>query len=545
MCAVKGIIKGVILSVVFSPLLFNVLHAQRKDVILFDFESGDLAGWELKGNSFLLGGLPVNRQVSDSWQWGPIGVKGDFYLETGHDRGRHTNNPVGMLRSPEFIVNRNYLNFYLAGEVHPHVRVGLEVDGIIVREAFGNNFYDLFLRGWDVKEFRNKRARFFIEDNSRTRSLIRLDHIFLSDLQPPRESEWVNIPDRERSSIAAPGEFVNVFKNEQIIDGDWLIERSNIVRGPDGNWHMFSMVIEASNVWEPRKPGKIIYAMSKDLFAGWEYQGVVMTAESRYGEDFIVDPFVFVHEDVFYMFYVGAGHLWSGWYMGPEGNTNPWHEGKSGDFGPNSMFLATSTDGKNWERIGGANPARPGRLFTEKPFGLTPYVTKIEDEWVMFYASATNETVYSKHSIGYRISKDLINWGERKHALIDWSESDPLEAELLKNHRPASPWPEHSFFTNPVVFKYKDDWHLWAGPIDNSNLSRYHCLRIYISNSPFGFNNHHQAKMVNKRVFVDGGGRPFQNEEGDWFIFHTNSMSGGVWVAPLFWGDASRCLSSQ
>jgi hypothetical protein len=81
---------------------------------------------------------------------------------------------------------------------------------------------------------------------------------------------------------------------------------------------------------------------------------------------------------------------------------------------------------------------------------------------------------------------------------------------------------------------------LWAGPIDNANLSRYHCLRIYKSDTPFSFANHWEAKEINKRIFVDGGGRPFPKQTGEWFIFHTNNMSGGVWIAPLFWNDAVR-----
>ncbi len=262
-----------------------------------------------------------------------------------------------------------------------------------------------------------------------------------------------------------------------------------------------------------------------------------MEAEQKFGESFLLDPYVIVDDNHFYMFYVGSGQLWSGWYTGPEGTVNPWYLGNSGDFGPNSMFVARSMDGKNWERIGTADSRLPGKIFTEKPFGLTSYVHRINDQWVMFYASATNETVYSKHTIGYRTSTDLINWSHRKHALIDWSESDLNLSELMSNHKPASPWPEHSFFTNPVVFKRKDRWHLWADPIDNSNQSRYHCLRIYLSDNPFHFEDYYKAKNVNKRIFVDGGGKPLQDLEGNWFIYHTNSMAGGVWVAPLFWND--------
>lgn len=526
--------------IIILHLFVHEAHAQaQNDSIVFDFENGNLDGWQLTGKEFLVSGNPVHSDSISEWDRAPVGFPGNYYLETGHNNGRHTNkNGGGTWLSPAFTINRNYLNFHLAGQLSPTVRVYLEVDGNIEREAFGNNFYDLILRGWDVAAFRNKKARFAIDDRSNYRSLIRLDQVFLSDTPPPLESEWVKQEARQRSSIVAPGEFKQIFDNNQITDGDWLIDRANIVYGPDNEWHLFAMVMEASNVWDPTKPGKIIHAVANELFSEWTYQGVVMSADAKYGESFLLDPFVMVHDGKFYMYYVGSGNLWSGWYEGPEGNNNPWYLGASGDYGPNSMYLAVSEDGTNWTRIGNANPNIPGKIFTEKPFGLTPFVTRIEDEWIMYYASAADETVYSKHTIGYRTSKDLINWSTRRQALIDWSVTDTTEATgFAGKNIPASPWPEHSFFTNPAVLKRNNTWHLWAGPIDNANLSRYHCLRIYKSDNPFSFSNHWEAKEINKRIFVDGGGRPFQDKEGNWYIFHTNNMSGGVWVAPLYWND--------
>lgn len=526
------LIFSLILSLFISPLF-----SQEADIVLFDFEDGDLTGWNWEGENFLISGKPVHTNQISQWHRAPIGYKGNYYLETGHLEGRHSNNQKGILRSPKFKITKNYLNFYLAGELHPNVRVFLELDGKVVEEAFGNNFYDLFLRGWDVTKYYKQEARLALEVQSNTRSLIRLDHIYLSDIAPPNEQDWVKIEDRERSSLVAPGEFVYIFKNEQLVQEDWVVERANIVYGPDNKWHLFGQVMEASNVWDVRQPGKIIHAVSDSLSNGWIYKGVAMEVKKEFGEEFLIDPFVIVDKNYFYMFYVGSGQLWSGWYKAPEEAVNPWYLGNSGDFGPNSMFVARSLDGVEWERVGQADPERLGRIFTEKPFGLTPYVHRVNNQWVMYYASATNETVYAKHSIGYRTSTDLINWSNRKQALVDWSEGDQNPLESIDNHKPASPWPEHSFFTNPVVIKRGDKWHLWAGPIDNDNLSRYHCLRIYLSDNPFSFTDHYAAKNMNKRVFVDGGGKPIQDVDGNWYIYHTNSMSGGVWLAPLYWND--------
>jgi hypothetical protein len=518
----------------------SILAGPEPDSLLFDFERGTLHGWDLEGDNFLVGGAPIHANELNQWKWAPAGYSGNYYLESGHHQGRHTNNPDGTWKSPVFPVNRDYLLFNLAGELNPRVRVYLEVNGQVVREAYGNNFYDLFARGWDVRALRGQTARFCIEDRNRFRSLIRVDHILLSNTPPSPESEWVNIEDRERSSLVAPGEFKLVFRDEQITHGDWVCERATLTRGPDGKWHMFIQVMEASNVWNVTKPGRIVHAVSDSLFSGWKYQGIALDPRPESGEEFLLDPFVMVHDSLFYLYFLGAGNLWSGWYKNPDGVPEPWHEGNSGDYGPNSMHLAVSHDGKQWERVKVPGQTRPGRLFTEKPFGHAPHVTRVDTSWVMYYASATGQTVYATHSIGYRVSQDLVNWSPRKHALVDWSKSDPQEATPFGGLSPATPWPEHSFITNPVVFRRGNAWHLWTGPVDNNNLSRYHCLRIYTSDTPFEFGSHWKAKMINKRVFVDGGGKPFQDTDGKWYIFHTNSMSGGVWIAPLYWSDNER-----
>ena len=154
----------------------------------------------------------------------------------------------------------------------------------------------------------------------------------------------------------------------------------------------------------------------------------------------------------------------------------------------------------------------------------------------MYYASAADQTVYSKHGIGYRTSKDLIHWSSRKLALKDWQKGDP-QAPADSLLVPASPWPEHSFFRYPVVFSRGDTWYMLAGPIDNNNLSRYHVLRIYRSNSPFSFTNHREALSENKRIFVDGGAKIIIDKDGKWYITTGNEMAGGVWLAPLYWND--------
>jgi hypothetical protein len=521
---------------IFIFLLITLTQAtaqKRADVVLFDFEQGTLDKWNLEGSNPFYGKAPVNTDNEyKQWSRSPVGYKGKFYLESGANEGRHTNNPDGRIISPEFKITRHFLNFYIGGEVHPKVRVYLVVNGEEVREAFGNNFYDLILRGWDVKAFKNQSARIVIEDMSDMRSLIRVDHIFLSDTPPPAQDTWVNIPERQRSNIVSPGEFKLIFSNEALGEG-WKITNSTIVFGNDNKWHLFASAYQGNKSWNDKTWKNIIHATADDLQGNWNYEGIVMSASEEYGEDFLWYPYVIMHENKYYMFYVGAGYTWSGWYTPPSGKQS-WHAGNSGSQGPYFMYCAVSDDGKTWERKGEAFKGKKGVIFVDRPFAFAPFVMRHNDEWVMYYSSTTEESVYAKHAVGYRTSKDLINWGERKIALKDWDLND--EFRLEKGH-PGSPWPEHTFFNYPVVVNKNNKWYLMTGPIDNNNLSRYHALRIYSSDSPFLWNNHKEAFEVNKRLFVDGGGKPFQDGIGNWFITTTNDMSGGVWLAPLFWNE--------
>lgn len=520
-------------------LLISFYLKAQKDIVLFDFESGNLNGWMVEGKNPFYKEKPMSKTEVKDWNRGPQGFLGEYYLENGQDRGRHSDNPDGILKSPEFKITRKYLNFYLAGEVNPKVGVYLEIAGTRVRQAFGNNFYDLILRGWDVSEFKNKTARFCIEDQSPTPSLIRIDQIFLSNIAAPAENSWVKAENRQRSSLVCPGEFRQVLTSSQIGETK-EIDHSTIVYGHDQKWHLYASVLDRKDRWTAKNWQQIVHATADSLNQPiWKYEGIVMQADPAFGEEFLWQPHVICENGIYYMYYVGAGNDWSGWYPTPSGEPAPWYGGKTGDIGPFWMYLATSTDGKTWERKGDLfKKGRKGCIFVDKPFAFQPYVTKIDSLWVMYYSGCNADNIMGKHGIAYRTSKDLIHWSPRRIALLDWSKDDPVEASKFDSSAiPSSPWPEHSFFRYPVVFNRGNTWYMWAGPIDNNNLSRYHCLRIYKSNTPFQFGNHWEALTVNKRIFVDGGAKPIRDKNGKWYIYTTNLYSGGVWLAPLYWND--------
>ena len=77
---------------------------QRKDILLADFEGDDFKGWTTSGVAF--GTSPV--KVSDR------GLKVGGIIGNGYAESRNVGGE-GTLTSPEFLVNRHYLNFIVGG----------------------------------------------------------------------------------------------------------------------------------------------------------------------------------------------------------------------------------------------------------------------------------------------------------------------------------------------------------------------------------------------------------------------------------------------
>src|SRR5206468_2650106 len=73
--------------------------------------------------------------------------------------------------SPEFTIDRDFLDFEIAGGNHPEPGPGqtvanLIVDGQVVRTATGNDSGTLNWRAWDVKDLAGKRAHIEIVDRA-------------------------------------------------------------------------------------------------------------------------------------------------------------------------------------------------------------------------------------------------------------------------------------------------------------------------------------------------------------------------------------------
>lgn len=161
--------------------------ADRPDILVTDFEGETYGeGWKTTGTAFgtgpARGTLPNQMPVS-----GYLG-KGLVNSYKGGDGS------IGTLTSPEFKIERKYLNFLIGGGKHPNKTcINLLVDGKVVRTATGPNdksggSEQLDWHTWDVAEYEGKAAVIQIVDEEKGGwGHVNVDHIVQSDAKKQAE----------------------------------------------------------------------------------------------------------------------------------------------------------------------------------------------------------------------------------------------------------------------------------------------------------------------------------------------------------------------
>ncbi|MEA1913461.1 MAG: glycoside hydrolase family 32 protein [candidate division WOR-3 bacterium] len=160
-------IGGMIICFLFgSPSTAN-------DILIADFEGNDYGDWEVRGEAFTPG--PSRGALVEEHQK-VTGFKGRGLVNT-FSRGR------GTLTSPDFKIQRGYINFLIGGSFNPTERcLNLLVDGEVVRTATGRGDRRLAWSTFDVSEFQGKMARIRIVDwIADTPGYIAVDQIVQSD----------------------------------------------------------------------------------------------------------------------------------------------------------------------------------------------------------------------------------------------------------------------------------------------------------------------------------------------------------------------------
>jgi fructan beta-fructosidase len=218
---------------------------QRADILLADFEGADYGVWEAEGEAFgpgpARGTLPGQMRVTG---YEGKGLVNSFFQGDG---------TTGTLMSPEFRLERHYLNFLVGGGGYPEeTYVELLVGGRPVRKATGPNTEPggsemLAWHTWDVQEFLGEAARIRIVDRRMGGwGHINADHFVLSDQKAPQVIEnarrefritkrYLNIPIKNGGPMR---------KLTLLLDGEVQVRNDIELADADPDWWAFMDVSE-------------------------------------------------------------------------------------------------------------------------------------------------------------------------------------------------------------------------------------------------------------------------------------------------------------
>ena len=160
-----------------------------EDIILGDFESGNYGDWKPEGPAF--GTAP-----SDQKNAAQAGITGFTGKGLAHSYTAKNTNLTGTLTSPEFTIERDYINLLIGGgPSKPNIGVKLLVEGKEVAAVTGekSNFMDS--TSIPVKDYRGKKAVLVIYDtNPGWWGFIAADDIRQSDQNAGYEKVTKSIP---------------------------------------------------------------------------------------------------------------------------------------------------------------------------------------------------------------------------------------------------------------------------------------------------------------------------------------------------------------
>lgn len=168
---------------------------KRPDQILFDFENGTYDGWTIEGKAF--GSAPAEAATTPAYQ-GDTGLQGKRYINS------HASAPgegvevrddaTGTLTSPEFLIERDYINFLVGGGNHksitsePLLSVSLLVDGRRIQPVTGHSSNAMRPACFETSTLIGRKARIVIDDQAAKRpwANIGCDHFVQSDTPPSK-----------------------------------------------------------------------------------------------------------------------------------------------------------------------------------------------------------------------------------------------------------------------------------------------------------------------------------------------------------------------
>lgn len=123
--------------------------------LIADFEGTDFGNWKSEGTAFANG--PTRPLPGSITGFEGIGIANSFGVADAEQ---------GVLISPEFVIDGDWLSFRIGGGNHPgELGIRLRVDGEVVRSETGGNGSNLEQKLWDLRPLRGKNAVIEIFDS--------------------------------------------------------------------------------------------------------------------------------------------------------------------------------------------------------------------------------------------------------------------------------------------------------------------------------------------------------------------------------------------
>lgn len=162
-------------SIFCLSLLSLISCSTKSNIVIEDFEADSYKNWTVEGEAFgtspAQGNLPNQQPVT--------GFEGKGLANSYHGG----DDSKGTLTSPEFIIERDYVNYLLGGGKHTNTYIELEVEGKSIYQSRSiAETESLLWMTWDVKDYKGKKARIKIVDNQQGGwGHILVDQIEMSD----------------------------------------------------------------------------------------------------------------------------------------------------------------------------------------------------------------------------------------------------------------------------------------------------------------------------------------------------------------------------
>lgn len=142
------------------------------DTITWNFETGDLRGWEATGDAFIAqptyGDNPTARNREPSKHQGDYWIGGFENRPSPADPAGETqgDGPKGTLTSDVFTIRKPTITFLIGGGCGGEQRVELLVQGRVVMQASGECDETMKRASWNVSAFIGESAQIRLVDDS-------------------------------------------------------------------------------------------------------------------------------------------------------------------------------------------------------------------------------------------------------------------------------------------------------------------------------------------------------------------------------------------